>query len=110
MPAPEENAQRPAPDPARVASPGAAEPAASPRSMISPRAVEDFLVAIHFGKGDLLTACVRLAYRDLQRTVRGIARYDKAGIPDRVRSMIVDARRARTQEEFDQWHHAVCDE
>lgn len=81
---------------------------ANPRSMISQHAIEDFLVAIHFGKTDLLASCVRLAYRDLQRTVRGVAQYDKAGIPERVRGLIADARRAHTQDEFDQWHCAAC--
>jgi len=82
----------------------------NPRSAIGARAVEDFLIAIHFGKKDLLTRCVGLAYRDLQRTVRGIAKFDKAGIPERVCSLVADARRARTQEEFDTWHQAACDQ
>jgi hypothetical protein len=80
----------------------------NPRSMISPRAMEDFLIAIHFGKNDLLTSCVRLAYRDLQRTVRGVSRYDKTGMPNRVRDLVTGAKQARTQAEFDQWHQAAC--
>ena len=80
------------------------------RSMIAPKAMEDFLVAIHFGKQDLLTSCVRLAYRDLQRTVRGIARFDKREIPGRVRELLVDASRTATLSEFDHWHHSACDE
>ena len=82
----------------------------NPRSAVSARAIEDFLVAIHFGKKDLLSRCVGLAYRDLQRTVRGISKFDKAGIPVRVRGLVTDARRARTQAEFDEWHQLACDQ
>jgi hypothetical protein len=78
--------------------------------MVSQRAIEDFLIAIHFGKKDLLTRCVGLAYRDLQRTVRGISKYDKGRIPDRVRALVGEARRAQTQNEFDAWHQSACEE
>jgi hypothetical protein len=80
------------------------------RAMVGRRAIEDFLIAIHFGKGDLLAGCVRLAYRDLQRTVRGIAGHDKGDIPQRVRRLMLEAKHARTQAEFDRWHHAACKE
>lgn len=78
--------------------------------MIAPKAMEGFLVAIHFGKQDLLTSCVRLAYRDLQRTVRGIAKFDKGDIPARVQGMLVEARSTTTVAEFDHWHRDACDE
>jgi hypothetical protein len=80
----------------------------NPRSAVCARAIEDFLIAIHFGKKNLLTRCIGLAYRDLQRTVRGISKYDKTGIPERVRALVADARRLRTQEEFDTWHQLAC--
>src|SRR3954467_13738783 len=108
MAGPEKNAQRPAPDPVGGARAGAAEPAPIRLSMINPRAIEDFLVAIHFGKQDLLAACVRLAYRDLQRTVRGIAKHDKGNIPGQVREFIRSAQSAQNQGTFDSWHRAAC--
>jgi hypothetical protein len=78
------------------------------RSEITQEEFEDFLVAIHFGKQDLLAACVRLAYRDLQRTVRGIAKHDKGNIPGQVREFIRSAQSAQNQGTFDSWHRAAC--
>lgn len=78
------------------------------RALLSAEAVESFLVAIHFGKSDLVKRCVALAYRDLQRTVRGIANHNKGDIPRRVQNFVDDARAARTQDEFDRWHQAAC--
>ena len=72
--------------------------------------MEHLLIAIHFGRQDLLTKCVRLAYRDLQRTVWGVARCDKAEIPHRVRALVVEAQRAEAQDGFDAWYQFACEE
>jgi hypothetical protein len=80
----------------------------SVRSQITPTEIEDFLIAIHFGKQDLLAACIRFAYRDLQRTVRGVSKHDKGGIPERVRRLTEEAVRAQDQPAFDAWHQAAC--
>jgi hypothetical protein len=78
------------------------------RSLIAAKDIEDFLVAIHFSKQDLLGSCVRLAYRDVQRTIRGVAKFTKVGVPERVRDLVLDARRAQDQGAFDTWHQTAC--
>lgn len=72
--------------------------------------MEDFLVAIHFGKKDMLARCVSLAYRDLQRTIRGVSKFDKSAIPELVRHLLEEARAAESQESFDRWHERACDQ
>src|SRR6266567_8863849 len=76
----------------------------------------EFLLRLYFGTDpDALSACVRRAYRDLNRTLHGVAR-----LPDtvelgkraaaRVRAAMAElsALKSADQEIFDAWHLDAC--
>lgn len=75
-----------------------------------------FLQRLYFGADqDALMACVRRAYRDLNRTLHGVARLpDSTQLADRaatrVRAAVADlAASARAnQAAFDAWHRDAC--
>jgi len=79
---------------------------------------EDCLIFLYFGRGeDHLSLCQRRAYGDLQRTLHGIAGLQGAvGVrkeADRVVTRMFAAIRtvdAATQEKFDGWHRAACED
>ncbi len=71
-----------------------------------------------FGKGDPLSACSREAYKDFQRTLRGVGKaevFPKASearqrADEAVIQMITSIRDMNTvaQKDFDEWHRKAC--
>lgn len=76
----------------------------------------DFLVRIYFGAGDdLLLLCVRRAYHDMNRTLRGLRRIRGAEAlreraTDCVATLLKDlpAKKIDSADAFDRWHKARC--
>lgn len=82
----------------------------------SPDQIHDFLARLVVGsEGSYLQASIRLAYRDLCRTLRGIAGKDPTGqllatASRLLHDAIEDAVKTRkTQAEFDAWHKTTCE-
>ena len=75
-----------------------------------------FLQRLYFGADrDALMACVRRAYRDLNRTLHGVARLsdshklaDRAAVTVRALATDLAASCADNQAMFDAWHHDAC--
>jgi hypothetical protein len=77
----------------------------------------DFLLRLFFGpESDRLAACVKRGYRDLNRTMHGVARFPRgAELRERavsqVRCSLANLRdtEMRTQDAFDGWHRLECE-
>lgn len=75
----------------------------------------NFLLRLYFGTDpDRIGACVKRAYRDLQRTLRGVARLpdgknlrEQATLQIR-NSLDIVSKIERDQDVFDDWHRRVC--
>jgi hypothetical protein len=88
-------------------------------SVLTQRDYEDSLITFYFGRGpDYLSLCQKHAYRDLQRTLRGIGKQQIVGEKARKKAHAIIARSfleikgmsAPTEKKFDGWHRAVCEE
>lgn len=79
----------------------------------------NFLVRMKFGKGEPLSACSREAYKDFQRTLRGIGKADvfpqateaRQRANKALNQMITSVRDANAvaQKDFDEWHRKACE-
>ena len=86
-------------------------------STISSKEERDFLIRIHFrNASDSIGSSIDCAYRDFNRTLRGISTHRDAGLlQTRARKAIREAisfltpARAHSQDSFDVWHKDTCD-
>jgi hypothetical protein len=78
----------------------------------------NFLVRMKFGKDDPLSACSREAYKDFQRTLRGVGKADVFPQATKARQranealiqMIIFIRDVNVvaEKDFDDWHRKAC--
>jgi hypothetical protein len=77
---------------------------------------EESLIVFYFGHDeDYLTRCREHAYRDFQRTLRGIAKLARAEeaysrADEALQLTAIRDTAAPTQEHFDTWHRSTCSE
>jgi hypothetical protein len=79
---------------------------------------EESLIVFYFGRDeDYLTRCRENAYRDFQRTLRGIAKlaraeeaYSRADEALQRQLTAIRDTAPPTQEHFDTWHRSTCSE
>lgn len=76
---------------------------------------EDYLICIYFGSGEYLDECIGRAYRDLNRTLWGIAslKYKKELDEKAVNTIkelfkSIKSQRFSNNNGFDKWHKKVC--
>jgi hypothetical protein len=79
----------------------------------------DFLVRMKFGKDEPLSACSREAYKDFQRTLRGVGKTTvfpqateaRQRANEALNQMITSIRdvKAVAQNDFDEWHRKACE-
>ncbi len=83
----------------------------------NPNDQEEFLIELFFGiEGDYLDRCVARAYRDFNRTLRGVAKLESKnsralyyGGGEIISRQLGKLKSFKvTQETFDQWHHIAC--
>ncbi|MCX5847707.1 MAG: hypothetical protein NTW12_15350 [Deltaproteobacteria bacterium] len=86
--------------------------------MLDHKDYEEYLIRLYFGNSDdLLGACINRAYRDFNRTIHGIDRFEtkdqlyqetsgylKKSFSDIQTGCVCIAE----QEEFDRWHQSIC--
>jgi hypothetical protein len=77
---------------------------------------EDYLLVLYFGRNALvgpIDACIRRAYLDFNRTIRGIGQlpdaFDKAAVTVSASLERLRQRASETdQDSFDFWHQDTC--
>lgn len=78
---------------------------------------EEYLIQVSFGSGhDYLVNCVKSAYRDVCRTLRGLKDIPKREeLTEKAKSEVISSFRQvaqnssiNNQESFDSWHNTVC--
>jgi hypothetical protein len=93
------------------------KPHLNPKEVQSVLTADDFeesFVVLYFGReGDHLSRCMARAYRDLQRTLRGIFKLDQKRelreAADRcLRDQLIRAKSISSAVEFDDWHRDTC--
>jgi len=88
------------------------------QSMLDRSDYVDFLLRMKFGKDVPLSACSREAYKDFQRTLRGVGKADvfpqateaRQRAEEALIQMITSIRdvNAIAQTDFDEWHRKAC--
>jgi len=82
---------------------------------------EDYLVYVYFGtieKNELVTACIRRAYRDFNRTLRGVSKVEcndqlykraECDLAHALDELKATCAQGITEAAFDAWHRKTCE-
>ena len=92
----------------------------NPQSKLTRKDYEDYLVSLYFGTDqDLMTACIKRAYLDFNRTMHGYAKFDKTGqlhgeavilLKESLNQLkSLSSNTPMTAEVFDDWHKTTCE-
>lgn len=78
--------------------------------------IEDFWIRVYLNpKSDFVDSAIDRAYRDLNRTLRGISKLpleqNHKSVRQIIKNSIIDILKVRfdNQEKFDNWHKLLCD-